>query len=64
MNLFKEYTTKQKFIFSVIMLIGIILMVCILLITQTDAVMTFHVTSDNNTLEIFKTINYTAIGGY
>ena len=58
---FKDFNKKQQFIITLVMLIGIIILVNVFMITQTDAVMTFHITSDNNTLEIFKTINYTAL---
>jgi len=52
---------KQKWILLIVGVICITFIIIAFLITQTDATMTFHVTSDNNTLEIFRSINYSAI---
>ena len=49
-------------VFIIIGMVCLMLMAVAAIITQTNAIITFHVTSDNNTLEIFRTINYTAIG--
>lgn len=58
---YSDFSRKQQFILLLVILIGFMIIGCIFMITQTDAVMTFHITTDNNTLEIFKTINYTAL---
>jgi len=52
---------KQKTLLIAIGIVGITAIIIAFMITQTAATMTFHITSDNNTLEIFKTINYDAL---
>ena len=54
-------TFKQQFIILMIVIICLTLIVITVLLTQTNAIMTFHFTSDNNTLEIFRTINWSVV---
>ena len=53
---------KYKFWLIITIIICLSAIIIAFLIFQTEAIVTFHLTSDNNTLEIFKTINYSAIG--
>ena len=57
----KDLTGRQQFILLLVSIICLTIITCTIWIVTADMTMTFHVTSDNNTVEIFRSINYTAI---
>jgi hypothetical protein len=52
---------KQRFTILILAMVLGTILIGIFLITQTNAKMTIHLTSDDNTLEIIKEINITGI---
>lgn len=56
-----ELSRTQIFVLLLVGMICLTIICCVIWIVTNDLTYTFHVTTDNNTLEIFKSINYTAI---
>ena len=61
MTTINDLSRTQVFVLLLVSIICLSIIACVIWIVTNDLTYTLHITSDNNTLEIFKSINYTAI---